>query len=159
MEIKQLKKKHSETEERFNKWTKVNPKQIDNELAMNSSRLFSVGLKKGEAEFLMEKSKAILKQTKAKVKMKWSKKDVGGKKLTIPQLDAKVDNDPEVIQAEMNYIEAQYVFRICESAFQSMKEKGDNIRTLAYSKGAELKHNYVKESKEERVKQKVKNQK
>lgn len=158
MELEKLKKKHQEKIERFQKWVKVDRNNLDSELAMNSSRMYSTGLKKSEAEFLMEKAKAVMKQIKARVKMKWSKASVGGKRITIPQLDAKVESDPEVMKAEMDYIDAQYVYRICESAFQSIKEKGQQITNLANNRRAELTYKYVKEGKEDRVNEKAKDQ-
>lgn len=158
MDLEKIKKKHKKKIENFEKHASVNPKKLDSELAMNSGRMFSANQKLADAELIAKKCKLMLKQVRSKAKVKWSKKKIDGKKLSIPLLEAKVDDDPEVIQSEHDLIEAEYLVSLCGGGAKSIKEKGENIRTLAYGRGAEMKHNYVKEAKEERVNKKSKRQ-
>ena len=88
MEIKDLKKKHRKKIDRFKLWTKINSGNLDREIDEVSSKLFSVGLKLGEAELIRDKLKTKLKQINAKARLKWSKKKIKGKSLTIPKVDA-----------------------------------------------------------------------
>jgi len=158
MDLEKLKRKHKKKIENFKKVTAVNPKKLDAELAMNSGRMFTANQRLADAELVAKKCKLMVKQVRAKAKVKWSKKTIEGKKLSIPLLEAKVDDDEEVIQAEHDLIEDEYVVSLCGGGAKSIKEKGENIRTLAYGRGAEMKHNYVKEAKEERVNKKTKRQ-
>ena len=158
MDLEKLRKKHKKKIENFKKVTAVNPKKLDSELAMNSGRMFSANQKLADAELVAKKCKLMLKQVRAKAKVEWSKKKIDGKKLSIPVMEAKVDNDPKVVAAENDMIDAEYVVSLCGGGAKSIKEKGENIRTLAYGRGAEMKHNYVKEAKEDRVNKKTKRQ-
>lgn len=158
MKLDKLKKKHKKKVDRFKRWVRINPVNIDEELRKNPSRLFSVGLKLGEAELLMDKAKAIWDRVEGQAKMYWSKKKRGdGKSYTIPQIEAKVSCDDGVLKARETYIEAKYIFNICKSAAASMKEKGQQLTNIANNRRAESKYNYVKEGKEERVKKRLKN--
>lgn len=153
--ISKLKEKHKKKIKRFKKMTTLNPKALDEELSRNSSRLNSAGMSKADAEFIMDKAKAIWKREKSKASMKWSKQKVDGKKLNIPQVEAKVGSCLKVMEAEMDYLEAKYVFNLCETAVHSVKEKGQQLANISFNKRAEMNsRNFVKE-KEDRVRKKT----
>ena len=141
MEIKDLKKKHKKKIDMFKLWTKINSGNLDREIDEVSSKLFSVGLKLGEAELIRDKLKTKLKQINAKARLKWSKKKIKGKSLTIPKVDAYVDTDPDVMAIEELLNEANYVLNICKSAASSMKEKGQQLTNVANNRRAELNKN------------------
>jgi len=147
MEIKDLKKKHSKKIDRFKIWVKINLSNLDNEISQLSSRLFSVGLKAGEAELIRDKLKAKLKQTEGRARFKYSQKKVKGKSLTIPQVNARIDIEPEVMEAEELLNEANYILNICKSAASSMKEKGQQLTNIANNKRAELNNNIRRRKK------------
>lgn len=159
MNLDKLKKKYRKKKDKLKKMAKVRPNSLSSELSMNSSRLFNAGINKTNADFLMGKAKSSLKATKARVKLKWSRKKEDGKKLTIPQVEAKVDCDKEVIAAENQYLETKYVFDMCETAVFAIKEKGNQLTNLAHNKRAEMNYNYVREAKEDRLKTKIGNTK
>ena len=141
MDIKEIKKKNKKTTDNFDKWTKVNREDLDSEMAKNSSRLFSVGKKIAAAELIRDSAKSRLKQTEARARKKLSTKKVKGKSLTIPQVNARIDIEPDVVKAESDLNEANYVLNLCKSAASSMKEKGLHLTNLANNKRAELNSN------------------
>lgn len=153
MNLEKLKKKYKKKRQKLKSMVKVKRNSLEQELSMNPARLFSAGINKTNAEFIMGKAKANLKSTKARIKLKWSRKTVGGKKLTIPQLDAQVDSDKDVMKAEIQFLEAQYVFSLCETAVHAMKEKGQQLSNIAYNHRAEMNYGHVRESKEHRLKE------
>jgi hypothetical protein len=156
MEIKKLRKQHKKKIDRFKQWVKVNSSNLDGEIATVASRLFTVGLKLGEAERLKDRAESILEQTVARVKLKWAKKQVKGKKLTIPEQSARTDIDPSVIEAREIYYDAKYVYNICKSAATSMKEKGNQLTNLANNKRAELNSNIRIKDRDSSIRNKLK---
>ena len=153
--VKKLKEKHKKKINRFKKYTTINLKKLDEELSMNASRLYSAGMNKADAEFIMDKAKAIWKNEKSKSTMKWSKKRIDGKKLTIPQVTAKVESDTKVLACEMTYLDAKYVFNLCEAAVYGVKEKGQQLANISFNKRAEMNSRSFIKDKETRVKNKT----
>lgn len=147
----QQKKKHE-----FKLWSTIT--NVDDDRNKNSSRMFTIGKALAYAELQMDKAKAKLKQTEASARWKWSKKKIDGKKLNIPQIDSKVNNDHSVVDAENKYLEAKYFFNICKSAVSAMKEKGQQLTNITNSRNAELKLKFGPKGQDERIKNKMKNQ-
>ena len=141
MNIKELEKKNRKTTKRFDNWAKIDRSNLDSEMSKNGSRLFSVGKKIAKAEFIRDSAKSKLKQTEARARKRLSTKKVKGKSLTIPQVNARIDIAPEVIEAESLLNEANYVVNLCKSAASSMKEKGQHLTNLSNNKRAELNSN------------------
>jgi len=148
-------KNKKKKEKDFKLWTKIS--NVDDDRKKNSSRMFTIGKNVAAAELTMDKAKAFLEQTKAKARLKWSKKKVDGKKMSIPQIDAKVVSDESVLTAENNYLESKYFFKVCLSASIAMKEKGQQLTNITNSRNAELKLKYVPNGKarEERIKKRL----
>lgn len=157
--LKDVKKKNKRKLRKQERWKKINLSNLDNELRMNPSRMYNVGNKVADAEFLMEKAKAIFEKVEGEAKFKWSrKKRSDGKSYTIPQVDAKVASDADVIKAELDYLEAKHYYNLCRSLSAAMKEKGQQLTNLANNKRAELNYNFVKEGKEKRIKSRIKDE-
>lgn len=158
IEASKIKKKYKAKVAGFKRQVKINRANLSKDIARNSSYLFSAGLNKSFAEKLRDKAKVNVEVVRAKVREK-IEKSKGDKRLTIPQLESRVSSHPEVIQAEMDLVEAKYAFNVCFSAVESLKEKGQQLTNLAYNYRKEMEHGYVKEAKEKRVKDKFKNRK
>ena len=141
MDYKELAKKNKKTTDNFDKWTKINRNDLDSEMSKNGSRLFTVGKKIAKAEFIRDSAKSSLKQIEARARKKLSSKKVKGKSLTIQQVNARIDIEPDVMEAESNLNKANYVLNLCKSAATSMKEKGLHLTNLANNKRAELNSN------------------
>ena len=116
--------------------------------------MFTIGLKKSEAEYLMDKAKSRYEMLIATVKREISNAR-SKKKLTIPQIEAKAKSDKRVRRALNEYNEAKYIYNVTDIAFKYIKEKGQQMTNLAMNYRKELEHGYIKESKGDRVNHKM----
>lgn len=139
-------KKNKKKEKNFKLWTKIS--NVDGDRRKNSSRMFTIGKNLAYAELIMDKAKSFFEQSKAKARMRWSKKKVDDKKLTIPQVEANVISDTKVLKAENDYLQSKYFYNVCKSAAASMKEKGQQLTNITNSRNAELKLTYAPKEKE-----------
>jgi hypothetical protein len=141
MDIIKVKNKYKKKVDKFKERVKINASNIDKEIIELSSSMNNTGLSFGEAIAIKEMAEKQLKQARAKAILKWSKKKNKGKPLNIPQVQANVELDSAVNEAEDFLIEANYVYNICKSATTSMKEKGQQLTNIANNKRAEVKGN------------------
>ena len=154
MSLIDIKKKYKQRQEKMKVMVKIDKANLNGEMITFSSKMFSLGVKKIEAEYLMDKAKARIEIIKAKAEKKIRNSP---DKQTEKEISAKLVRHPEVMKAHDEYLEAKYLYGIMGIGVTSLSKKSDMLSNLAFNYRKEMDYGYVKESKEKRVKEKSNN--
>ena len=153
----ELKEKNKRLMDKFDVITKLDKSQLSKEMAQLSSAAFFVGVAKADAEYEMDKAKARLKVTKAKIdkQIRSIANKSASKKLTEKVIEQRIVKHPDVCRVADECADAKWKFNVCWAAMRAISDKGQQLTNIAYNHRKELEFNYKRKIKDKRVKEKL----
>jgi hypothetical protein len=126
-------------------------------MAQLSSSAFYIGVAKADAEYEMDKAKAKLKVTKARIdkRIRELAAKSGKRKPTEKVIEQRIVRHPEVCKVADVYAEARWKFNVCWAAMRAISDKGQQLTNMAYNHRKELEFNYKRKIKEKRANEKL----
>ena len=156
-EQKNLRMKNRRLLDKFKLSTKLDKSQLSKEMAQLSSSAFYIGVAKADAEYEMDKAKAKLKVTKARIdkRIREIANKAGKRKPTEKVIEQRIVKHPDVCQVASEYAEAKWKFNVCWAAMRAISDKGQQLTNMAYNHRKELEFNYRRKIKDKRAIEKL----
>ncbi len=141
---------------RFNYDADVDRGNLSKEMARVSSFIFRIGVVKAEAEAKVDKAKARIDVIKAKAGRRIKRKALDkGDKLTVHELNAKIDCSKQVQEAIQDHIDRKFDHNVCWAAANSASAKANQLTNISMNYRKELDAGISSKVKEQRAGDKV----
>ena len=142
--------------ERLLEMMKINKTDLSGDMRKNPALIYRMGVLKSRAEKSVSRAESNLDIVKAKASRR-IRLEKG--KVTEKEISYDLSLNKKVIAANEEWIDSKHVFNMYKSAVKALDDKSTMLTNLSYNYRKELDHNIVKESREERVKEKFRTNK